>query len=137
MTCIFCSIIAGNAPAHILFRDDLVIAVLSLDGHPLIIPTRHIATLADLDDESSAAIMLTAARVACAVRKATGCDGINLVLSDGHVAGQDVFHLHLHVVPRWPGDDVSLTWDTRTAPDPDREARAQAIRLQLSMQQPG
>lgn len=137
MTCVFCSIIADNAPAHVIFRDDLVIAFLSLEGHPLIVPTRHISTLGDLDCESSARMMQTAAKVASAVRKATGCEGINLVLSDGQAAGQDVFHLHLHVVPRWHGDGVSLTWDTRTAPDSDREASAQALRTQLLMLQLG
>jgi len=132
MPCIFCSIIAGDAPGHILFQDNHVVAFLSLEGHPLIVPTRHISGLEDLDGQSAARILQTAAKVASALREATGCEGINLILSDGRVAGQDVFHLHMHVVPRWQRDDVSLTWDTRTAPEADRGALAQAIRVQLS-----
>ena len=117
MTCIFCSIIAGQAPAHVLFRGQRVIAFLSLEGHPLIVPLKHIASLEDLDDETGAEVFQSAKRVANELRAATGCDGVNLVLSDGRAAGQDVFHLHLHVKPRWHGDNVRLTWDTNTVPD--------------------
>ena len=131
MTCIFCSIIAGDAPGHILFRGEHIIAFLSLEGHPLIVPLRHLAGLSDLDDQASAEIFQAARSVASAMRDATKCDGINLVLSDGQAAGQDVFHLHLHVKPRWHGDDVSLTSKTATTPDGDREAVADDIRTRL------
>ncbi|WP_158525217.1 HIT family protein [Phaeobacter inhibens] len=128
MTCIFCSIIAGEATGHVLSRDEHVIAFLSLEGHPLIVPLKHIAGLEDLDDETSAGILQSTKRVADALRAVTSCDGVNLVLSDGQAAGQDVFHLHMHVKPRWYGDGVRLTWDTATVPDDDRTALADDIR---------
>lgn len=131
MTCIFCSIIAGQAPAHVLFRGQRVIAFLSLEGHPLIAPLEHIAGLNDLDDETGAEVFWSAKKVAAELRAATGCDGVNLVLSDGEAAGQDVFHLHLHVKPRWHGDDARLTWDTTTAPDNERKRLADELRERL------
>jgi histidine triad (HIT) family protein len=111
MTCVFCAIIAGDAPGHVLFQDDHVIALLSLEGHRLVVPRRHFPGLEDLDDATAAAVFQCARTVAGVVRAATGCEGINPVLSDGQAAGQDVFHLHRHVEPCWKGDRVSLTWD--------------------------
>ncbi|MXQ07227.1 HIT domain-containing protein [Alphaproteobacteria bacterium GH1-50] len=131
MTCIFCSLIAGEAPGHVLFRDDQVIAFLSLEGHPLIAPIKHTIGLAGLDEEASAGILLAAKRVADAVRAATNCEGVNLILSDGQAAGQDVFHLHMHVKPRWHGDDVRLTWSTAPVPEDDRTALANHIRTHM------
>ncbi|MEJ6391548.1 HIT family protein [Gymnodinialimonas sp. 2307UL20-7] len=132
MTCIFCSIIEGQAPAHVLFRGQHVIAFLSLEGHPLIVPLKHTATLSHLADETGAEVFHLAKKVAGALRAVTGCDGVNLILSDGQAAGQDVFHLHMHVKPRWHGDDFRLTWDTSTAPDDERKRRADELRARLS-----
>ncbi|MEP3295602.1 MAG: HIT family protein [Pseudoruegeria sp.] len=131
MTCIFCSIIAGEAAGHVLFRDDQVIAFLSLEGHPLIAPIQHTVGLADLDEGASVGILHAAKRVADAVRAVTNCEGVNLILSDGPAAGQDVFHLHMHVKPRWHGDAVRLTWSTTTVPDDDRTTLANDIRTHL------
>ena len=132
MACIFCSIIAGQAPGHVLFRGQRVIVFLSLEGHPLIVPLQHVASLGDLDDATAAEVFQAAKRVASELRVVTGCDGVNLVLSDGAAAGQDVFHLHLHVKPRWHGDEVQFTWDTTTAPNIQREQSADALRARLS-----
>lgn len=136
MYCIFCAIIAGDAPGYVLFQDNHVMALLSLEGHPLVVPLRHLPGLENLDDETGAAVFQCARRVAGAVRAATGCEGINLVLSDGQAAGQDVFHLHLHVKPRWKGDNVRLTWNTATIPDADRAALSESIRTRLRAQTP-
>ena len=132
MTCIFCEIISGKAHGHILYQDKWVIVFLSLEGHPLIAPLGHVSSLEELDAETGAIIFQRAKDVATAVRAETRCEGINLVLSDGRAAGQDVFHLHLHVKPRWEGDNVSLTWNTATVPDAERAALANAIRTRLS-----
>lgn len=134
MTCVFCAIIAGEAPGYVLYQDDNAMALLSLEGHPLVVPLRHFPGLNDMDDETGKAVLQCARNVARAVRAATGCEGINLVLSDGPTAGQDVFHLHLHVKPRWNGDSVRLTWNTATVPDADRAALAASIRTRLPTQ---
>lgn len=131
MDCIFCAILARDAPGFILWEDEHVFVILSLEGHPLIIPRRHFASLDDLDEESGAAMMRAAKKVTLALRNEMSCEGVNLVLSDGAAAGQDVFHLHLHVKPRWIGDDVVLHWDTSTASNTKRSSLATGLTARL------
>ncbi|KZL07217.1 AP-4-A phosphorylase [Pseudovibrio sp. Ad26] len=132
MTCIFCAISSGEAPAYILCRNQYALAFLSLEGHPLIVPRCHLSGLNDLDDQTAAALFQMATKVSRALRATIGCEGINLILSDGVAAGQDVFHVHLNVKPRWNGDDVILRWDTSTAPEITRAELASALKKQLS-----
>lgn len=115
-SCIFCEIVAGRAEASVVYDDDSVVAILdhkpATVGHVLLIPRMHIAGLADANDAVGTAIWRAARHMSAALR-ASGlrCDGIRLSLADGEAAGQDVFHLHLHVVPRYPGDGVVVTAD--------------------------
>ncbi len=106
--CIFCAIGAGRAPGSFAYEDERVFAIMSLEQPTpykvLVIPRDHVATVYDLTDEQAAAIFRATVRVARAVRAASGCAGLNLVQSNQPVAGQDVFHFHLHVYPRWHGD---------------------------------
>jgi histidine triad (HIT) family protein len=127
--CVFCEIIAGRAGASVVYDDDSVVAVLDHQpatvGHVLVIPRVHMAGLADADDAVGAAIWRAARRVSVALR-ASGlrCDGVRLSLADGEAAGQDVPHLHLHVVPRYPGDGVVVTadWKKRSRALLDQDA---------------
>ena len=107
--CIFCRIVRGEAEAHVVYRDERVTAFLDLHpvtrGHLLVVPHRHAAGLATLDPQDAAAMTLAGLRLADMLRHTTlGVEGINLLLADGAVAGQSVFHAHLHVVPRYSGD---------------------------------
>jgi diadenosine tetraphosphate (Ap4A) HIT family hydrolase len=107
--CIFCAIIAGQEPASIVYEDDDILAFLDIfpinAGHTLVVPKRHAARLADLDDATAAKMIVAANRVAQALyRSGLFCQGINLTLADGAAAGQEVPHVHLHVVPRFRGD---------------------------------
>ena len=131
MPSVFCDILTGKAPGYVITREGVVAAILSLEGHPLIAPLRCAARIADLTEAEAAALMPLAARVGSALYAATGCDGVNLVLSDGTVAGQGVPHLHLHVKPRWTGDDVLMRWDTTAISEPQRAQRASAVRRAL------
>jgi histidine triad (HIT) family protein len=111
--CIFCTIIAGTAPASIAYADDIVLAFMDRGainaGHLLVVPRRHVASLGDLDDETGAHLFNVAARMARAIRRSPlKCEGINLFLSDGEAAFQEVFHVHLHVVPRFKGDGFRI-----------------------------
>jgi histidine triad (HIT) family protein len=106
---IFSKIIAGEAEASFIFRDDLVSAFLDVHpinpGHTLVVPNKPAVGLGDLDDETAGRMFNVGRRIAEAIRNSEiGCDGVNLLLSDGEVAGQEVFHVHLHVVPRMRGD---------------------------------
>jgi diadenosine tetraphosphate (Ap4A) HIT family hydrolase len=104
-------------------------------GHVLVIPTRHAAGLAELDQESGPHMFRTAQRVAQALRKSDlRCEGINLFLADGAVAGQEIFHVHLHVLPRYAGDGFGFKFGPhygRRPPREDLDQAAKQIRTQL------
>lgn len=113
MICVFCNIIAGESPASIVFEDDLCVAFLDTmpinPGHVLVTPRVHAASLADLPDDTAARMLQIAMRVAGVLRwSGVHCDGTNLQLADGEVAGQTVDHIHLHVIPRFDGDGFGL-----------------------------
>lgn len=122
--CPFCAIARGDAPASVVHEDGESLAFLDVrpanPGHALVIPREHAAGLADLPEATGGHLFRMAMRVAGALR-ATGrvpTDGVNLFLADGAAAGQDVFHVHLHVIPRTAGDGVTFAADRG---DPDRE----------------
>ena len=102
--CTFCRIVAGQIPAAVIAEDDDVIVFLSLEDHPLVVPKPHVPDLHALSEELGAAVMRQAIRVATAIKAGLGCDGVYLTQANGPAAGQDVFHFHLHLYPRWHGD---------------------------------
>jgi len=123
--CVFCDILAGKRPASVVLRDDLCWAFLDIRpvnrGHVLVVPTAHAPGLADLDAASGAHMFKVAQRVAGALRgSGLRCEGVNLFLADGRVAGQEVFHVHLHVIPRYTGDGFGLRFGPRYGQQPPR-----------------
>jgi histidine triad (HIT) family protein len=85
-------------------------------GHLLVVPVAHAACLADLDPEAGADLFRLGHRLATALRRADlRCEGVNLLLADGEAAGQEVFHVHLHVIPRYRGDGSGFRFGTRSA----------------------
>ncbi len=120
--CVFCAIVAGQVPASVVYADDDVLAFLDIrpinPGHTLVIPRAHATDLAELDPEVGGRVFQVAQAVAAAVRASDlPCDGVNLFLADGVAAGQEVFHSHLHVVPRRRGDGFRLAIDWPPVPD--------------------
>ena len=123
--CIFCAILAGRAPASFVYRDERCAAFLDIrpvnPGHTLVVPMRHAANLAELDPEDGAQMFRVAQRLAAALRRSgLRCEGVNLHLADGEVAGQEVFHVHLHVVPRFRGDGFGLRFPPGYGHQPPR-----------------
>lgn len=102
--CVFCRIVRGEAPASLVLRDDDVAAFMALPqarpGHVLVVPVRHLRDIYELPDELAGPLLATTARVARAVRRALQPEGISLLQNNGPAAGQTVFHLHIHVLPR-------------------------------------
>ena len=111
--CVFCGIVEGRLEASLLYDDQRVVAFMDLNpitpGHLLVIPKVHAASLDELDAEDGAQAFRVAQRLAAAVR-ASGLrsEGVNLFLADGEAAGQEVFHVHLHVLSRYEGDGFRL-----------------------------
>ena len=104
-SCIFCRIIAKEAPAHIINENDQIIVFLSLDGHPMVVPKQHIPNIYNMPTNIGAAVMEEAIKVAKALKKGLKCEGVYLTQTNEHAGGQEVFHYHLHLHPCW-GDKM-------------------------------
>jgi len=125
--CIFCDIIAGRAPASVVYRDLLVTAFMDIQpvnaGHLLVIPNEHAVDLGDLPPATGGRLFEVAQQLAGALRRTQmKCDGINFFLADGAAAGQEVFHVHLHVLPRFAGDGFGLRYGPDYTKLPPRSA---------------
>lgn len=138
-TCIFCKLLSGELEISPVHDDELCAAFMDIQpvnaGHVLVVPRRHAACLADLREEEGARMFGAARRIAAALR-ASGlrCEGVNLFLADGEAAGQEVFHAHLHVFPRYAGDGFGLRFSPSYAQKPARaelDAAAEKIRAAL------
>ena len=109
---IFYKIIHGQAPSHKIYEDDDFLAILDIGpasrGHCLILPKIPAENIFDLADESAKGLYFIAKKLASAVKKVTNCDGINIIQNNGAVAGQIVPYFHLHIVPRYKGDDIEI-----------------------------
>jgi histidine triad (HIT) family protein len=133
--CVFCGIIAGGVESSPVYEDERVGAFMDIQpvvrGHLLVVPRRHAPSLADLDAADGAAMFETGRRAAAALRSSgLRCEGVNLFVADGVAAGQDVFHIHLHVIPRHEGDGFGLRFphDYELKPREELDEAAMAIR---------
>ena len=132
--CIFCKILAGEIPSTAVYEDDDFKAILDVDpaarGHVIILPKNHAANIYELPDEDASKIMIVAKKIATAIEKAYHCDGVNILQNNGEAAGQTVFHLHVHVIPRFKGDTVNIGWKQGDMPE-DLDAICKEIQAQL------
>ena len=124
--CVFCEIIAGRSPASVVCRGDGCTAFMDIQpinaGHVLVVPDEHATRLADLPADTGARMFRIAQRMAAALYESgLDCEGVNVFLADGEAAGQEVFHVHLHVIPRFDGDGFCLRFGPDYANMPDRE----------------
>jgi histidine triad (HIT) family protein len=110
MSCVFCRIIQHELPAEVLFENDRVIAILDINpihfGHALVIPKRHCTDFLGLDETELHEILRGSQRVARALVSTLGLEGFNIFSNNGAIAGQSVFHFHMHVTPRYPNDNI-------------------------------
>ena len=113
MDCVFCAIGEGRAPAEVVFEDEETLAFMDINpanpGHTLVIPKQHVRNIYELDEQTAAAVMKTTVRVARAIRRALQPNGMNLIQSNERAASQEIFHFHMHIIPRWYGDGLRLT----------------------------
>ena len=112
--CIFCKIANGEIPSRTIYEDEKFRVILDLSpaakGHALILPKEHFANLYELPDEWCADVLKLAKEMAAMMTGKLQCDGFNLVQNNGTVAGQTVFHFHLHLIPRYENDGQSINW---------------------------
>lgn len=119
--CIFCKIIAGEIPSNTIYEDDEFKVILdagpATKGHALILPKEHYADLYQIDENVAADAIKLAKRLAIRMEEKLKCDGVNLEQNNREVAGQSVFHFHMHVIPRYkddPDNDKILPWVHKT-----------------------
>ena len=124
-SCIFCKIANGEIPSSTLYEDDDMRVILDLGpaskGHALVIPKEHAPNLFELPDELAKKAIVTAKKVGKQLYDGLHCDGFNVVQNNGEVAGQTVFHFHMHLIPRYIGDDVRMSWKPGTLDDETRQ----------------
>jgi len=132
--CIFCAIVAGSMPCHKVLETDRVMSIMDIypasEGHALVIPKRHCATVFDISDSDMQAVALAGKRIAAAIRAELAPDGMTIAQVNGAAAGQSVMHYHLHLLPRTEGERMRLHGDEQADPARLEElARAFAARL--------
>ncbi|MEW5890552.1 MAG: HIT family protein [Pseudomonadota bacterium] len=133
--CVFCRIVRGELPASVVYQDDLTMAIMDIGcvnpGHMLVIAKPHADNLYGVDDALAAALFRTAARMARAAEKTLKPEGVSVYQANGKAAGQTVFHVHIHVLPRWENDGMTLTWPMRNPPREELEKMAAQLRAAL------
>ncbi len=131
MDCIFCRIANGEIPSATVFEDEYVRGILDLGpaarGHVLVLPKEHMKDAAEATEAMLGHMMAVGARIGRAQMKAFGADGFNLIQNNGEAAGQSVFHLHLHVIPRRKGDQAVGLWRPGKATPEEMEETAKAL----------
>ncbi len=136
MSCVFCAIVAGEAPAIRIYEDDNYLAILDIRpftrGHTLVIPKKHSVDLDDTPPETLAGMITIGQRIARAAKATELADATNIGINDGRAAFQTVFHVHLHVLPRRNGDKLSVAKGMLVRRDSDREGTARLLREALA-----
>ncbi|MCR5828819.1 MAG: HIT family protein [Lachnospiraceae bacterium] len=133
--CIFCKIANGVFGSATVYEDDDFRAVLDIapaaKGHVLILPKKHMADLLAIEPDVAEKALKLASRIAKAQKKALGCDGINMLQNSGEAAWQSVFHLHIHLIPRYKNDGVIIPWKTLSYADGEADEYAARIRAEI------
>jgi len=137
VSCVFCAIVAGEAPAIRIYEDDDYLAILDIRpivrGHTLVIPKKHTVDLTDTPADTIADLVRIGQRIAQAARASElKADGNNIAINDGKAAFQSVFHIHLHVAPRKSGDKLSFAKGLVVRRDPEREETGRILREALA-----
>jgi len=134
-SCIFCKLVAKQIPSTVVYEDRDTLAFMDIGqvnpGHVLVAAKTHAENIYALEDETAGAVFRAAARVARAIRKAFSPPGLSVYQANGKPAGQTVFHLHIHLVPRHDGDGMALAWPVKNPPREKLEEYAAKIRAGL------
>ncbi len=128
--CIFCKIIAGEIPSQTIFEDERFKVILDVapaaKGHALILPKEHYANLYELPEDTAAEAFKLAKKMMAKMTDKLKCDGFNIVQNNGEIAGQTVFHFHMHLIPRYNDGAEILKYK---AGDPSQEELAEIRKI--------
>lgn len=135
LTCLFCKIIAGDVPSAKVYEDEQVLAFMNLQqknpGHTLIIPQNHYRNIYDIPEDTAAYVARIAVRISKAVKTVFEPAGMNTLQNSEPQAMQSIFHYHLHVIPRYEGDDLFAIWSSPPATPQELAHNAARIKAAL------
>lgn len=133
--CIFCKIANGEIPSATIYENSDFRVFLDIapanQGHALIVPKEHFQDIFDIDAVTAGKLFSLATEVARAMKSVLNCDGMNIVQNNGSVAGQTVFHFHLHLIPRYEGDSVQVGWKPGESSPNELQELAKEIRKKI------
>lgn len=131
MNCIFCKIINGDIPSKKIYEDDICLVILDISqatkGHMLVIPKTHYQNIIECDEETNKHLFSIAKKMAQRTLDVLKADGVNILVNTNEVAGQSVFHFHIHVIPRYTNDDLTIKFVEHS--DSDLEKIATKLHL--------
>lgn len=131
--CIFCKIANGEIPSSTLYEDEMVRVILDISpaskGHALILPKEHCANLYEISDEMASHVIKTAKKMAKKMQEELGSEGLNVLQNNGELAGQTVFHYHMHLIPRYQGDKVNMKWENGKLSESSKEELVKKLSL--------
>lgn len=132
MDCVFCKIAEGEIPSATIYEDKDFRVVLDIGpasfGHALVLPKRHYANIYELPEEIVSSAFVLAKKTAVAIKEGLHADGMNILQNNGEQAGQSVFHFHIHVIPRYQGDQVGLVWTPGNLDENDKKEIIQKVK---------
>lgn len=124
--CIFCKIVAGELPSTKVYENNDFLAFMDIQpinkGHVLVIPKTHSKLVSEMDEETTGKLMSIGKQISVAIRKSKiACEAITFLTADGEAAGQEVFHVHLHIIPRFKGDGFGFVFPKNYGKKPERK----------------
>lgn len=133
--CIFCKIANGEIPSATIFEDRDFRVMLDIGpatrGHVLILTKEHYDNIYEIDAETAGKLFSLASVIARAMKKVLNCDGMNILQNNGTVAGQTVFHFHLHLIPRYEGDQVQVAWPQGSITEEEKEELVKSMKREI------
>ena len=131
--CIFCKLANGDIPTNFIYEDGDFRIILDASpaskGHALIIPKEHYRNIYELPDDTASKVLVLAKKAALHMTEVLSCDGFNIVQNNNEVAGQTVFHFHMHLIPRYAGEAPMLLWKPREADDAAQKELCAALSM--------
>lgn len=133
--CIFCKIISGDIPSTVLYEDEDFKAIMDISpaskGHVILLTKKHFENIFELEDDEAKKVLIITRKIATAMKEELKCEGINLLQNNGEIAGQTVFHIHFHLIPRYKDDKVTISWTKGKYKDDDAAELAEKIKKHI------